>query len=261
MLSHSLTKVPVSRKEICTHINDTKYIMSIFISELRQITDIRVLIEDFPQNKDQYNYFIHNCKSFEKIIFLNADNSSCLERLNKIPLDHPNYIPSSCLNKLLYEFEQKNDFLEFLKKNSNFVEIDVNNHKNLTIKHMIKKLQPYCAYIDVPQEGYAKDELFNKLKKKYGYKEIYLPKIIENAIKRNIIQKKEGGDYSLDLKINLIRKFIFSKKKKKDMRDYSLELKINLIRKLIFCEKNKKLLLSSFPTNMSELTAFENHIC
>ena len=226
----------LSRKEICTHINDTKYIMSIFISELRQITDIRVLIEDFPQNKEQYNYFIHNCKSFEKIIFLNADNSSCLERLNKIPLDHPNYIPSSCLNKLLYEFEQKNDFLEFLKKNSNFVEIDVNNHKNVTIKHMIKKLQPYCAYIDVPQEGYAKDELFNKLSEKYGYKEIYLPKIIENAIKRNIIQKKEGGDYSLDLKINLIRKFIFS-------------------------EKNKKLILSSFPTNMPELTALENHIC
>ena len=226
----------LSRKDICNHINDTKYIMSIFISELRQMTDIRVLIEDFPQNKEQYNYFIHNCKSFEKIIYLNANNSSCLERLNKIPLDHPNYISSSCLNKLLYEFEQKNDFLDFLKKNSQFVEIDVNNHKILTIKHMIQKLQPYCAYIDVPQEGYAKDELFNKLSEKYGYKEINLPKIIENAIKRNIIEKKDRTDYSLDLKINLIRK-------------------------LIFCEKNKKLILSSFPTNMQELRAFENHIC
>jgi len=226
----------LSRKDISNHINDNKYIVSSFINELRQMTDIRVLIEDFPQNKEQYTYFIHNCKPFEKIIFLNANNSSCLERLNRIPLDHPNYISSSCLNKLLYEFEQKNNFFDFLKKNSNFVEIDVNNHKILTIKHMIKQLQPYCAYIDVPQEGYAKEELFNKLNEKYGYKEIYLPNIIENAIKRNIIQKNERGDYSLDLKINLIRKLIYS-------------------------EKNKKIILSSFPKNMQELTAFENHIC
>ena len=226
----------LSRKDICSHINDTKYIMTIFINELREMNDIRVLIEDFPKNKEQYSFFINNCKPFEKIIFLKADNASCLERLNKIPLDHPNYIPCSNLNKLLYEFEQKSNFFEFLRKNSQFVEIDVNNHKILTIKHMIKKIQPYCAYVEVPQEGYAKEELFNKLSEKYGYKEIYLPKIIENAIKRNIIQKNERGDYSL-------------------------ELKINLVRKLIYNEKNKKLILSSFPSNMIELTAFENHIC
>ena len=223
----------LSRKDISNHINDTKYIVSSFINELREMTDIRVLIEDFPQNKDQYSFFINNCKPFEKIIFLKADNSSCLERLNKIPLDHPNYIPCSSLNKLLYEFEQKTAFFEFLRKNSQFVEVDVNNHKVLTIKHMIKQLQPYCAYIDVPQEGNAKEDLFNKLSEKYGYKEVNLPKIIENALKRNIIQK---GDYSLDLKINLVRKLIFS-------------------------EKNKKLILSTFPANMQELNAFENHIC
>ena len=226
----------LSRKDICSHINDTKYILTTFINELRQMTDIRVLIEDFPQNKDQYSYFINNCKPFEKIIFLKADNASCLERLNKIPLDHSNYITCSSLNKLLYEFEQKKDFFEFLRNNSQFVEINVNNHKILTIKHMIKKIQPYCAYIDVPQEGYAKEELFNKLTEKYGYKEINLPKIIENAIKRNIIKKSERGDYTLDLKINLIRKLIFS-------------------------EKNKKLILSSFPSNMVELRALENKIC
>ena len=226
----------LSRKDISNHINDNKYIVSTFINELREMNDIRVLIEDFPQNKEQYSYFINNCKPFEKIIFLKANNSSCLERLNKLPLEHPNYISCSELNKLLYEFEQKNDFLEFLKKNSQFVEIDVNNHKILTIKNMIKKIQPYCAYIDVPQEGNAKEELFNKLIEKYGYKEINLPKIIENAVLRNIIEKKEKGDYSLDLKICLIRKLIFS-------------------------EKNKKLILSSFPTNMEELRSFENHIC
>ena len=226
----------LQKPEIAKKINDTQYIVSKFISELRETRDIRVLIEDFPQNKQQYVYFINNCKPFEKIIFLKADNASCLERLNRIPLDDPNYISSSELNKFLYEFEQKSDFYEFLKNNSKFDEIDVNNHKILTIKHMIKQLQPYCAYIEAQPDNNSKEDLFNKLNEKYGYKEILLPKIIENAISRKIIEKSEKDEYSLDLKIKLIRSLLFS-------------------------EKNKKLILNSFPTNMEELTAFEENLC
>ena len=226
----------LNTKDIKKNINDNKYIMDKFIELLRSLRDIRILIEDFPQNKEQYSFFVNNCKTFEKIIFLNADNSSCLQRLNKIPLDHPNYIPSSALNKLLYEFEKKKDFFEFLKKNGNFVEIDVNNHKILTIKQMIKKIQPYCAYIEMAQEGNAKEELFNKLEEKYGYKEINMQKIIENAIKRNMLIKNELGIYTL-------------------------EEKINLIRNLIFGEKFKKIVLSTFPNTIQELTSFENNIC
>ena len=216
-------------------LEDAEFVVSKFISELREMHDLRVLIEDFPQNKEQYLYFINNCKPFEKIIFLNADNASCLERLNKIPLDDPNCISSSDLNKLLYEFEQKKPFYEFLKSDSKVEEVNVNNHKILTIKQMVKQLQPYCAYIESQQDS-AKEELINKLSDKYGYKEIFLPKIIENAIKRKFIEKSEDNDYSL-------------------------ELKIKLIRSLVFSEKNKKLILSSFPTNMQELREFENNLC
>ena len=226
----------LKKPEIKKKINDVEFVVSKFISELREMRDIRVLIEDFPQNKEQYSYFINNCKPFEKILFLKAENASCLERLNKIPLDDSNYISSSELNKLLYEFEQKKTFYEFLKNNSKVEEINVNNHKILTIKQMVKQIQPYCAYIETQPESNAKEELFNRLSEKYGYKEILLPKIIENAIKRKIIEKSENDEYSL-------------------------ELKIKLIRSLIFSEKNKKLILNSFPVTMEELTAFENGIC
>ena len=225
----------IKRPEIAKKVKDAEFVVSKFISELREMHDLRVLIEDFPQNKEQYLYFINNCKPFEKIIFLNADNASCLERLNKIPLDDPNYISSSELNKLLYEFEQKKPFYEFLKGDSKVEEVNVNNHKILTIKQMVKQLQPYCAYIESQQDS-AKEELINKLSDKYGYKEILLPKIIENAIKRKIIEKSENNEYSL-------------------------ELKIKLIRSLVCSEKNKKLILSSFPTNMEELREFENNLC
>ena len=71
----------LKKPEINKKINNVQFVVSKFISELREMRDIRVLIEDFPQNKEQYSYFINNCKPFEKIIFLQADNASCLERL------------------------------------------------------------------------------------------------------------------------------------------------------------------------------------
>jgi len=39
---------------------------------------------------------------------------------------------------------KKKNFYDFLKKDSNVEEIDVNNHKILTIKRMVQQLQPYC---------------------------------------------------------------------------------------------------------------------
>ena len=67
---------------------------------------------------------------------------------------------------MLFQFEQKNIFIDFLKQKANLLEIDVNSHKNLTIERMMKKIQPYIAYIQVEDDisNESKDELFNKLK-------------------------------------------------------------------------------------------------
>ena len=201
--------------------------------------NLRVLIEDFPQNKEQFTYFINNCKNFEKIYYLNADNSSCLERLNSIPLNDPNYTDSSVLNEMLYEFENKKTFHELLKKKTNLQEIDVNNHLILTKKKFIKQIQPYCAYIEVENEATnsaQKEELFNKLKEKYNFYEIQIDKIIENAILRKIINKNSE-------------------------EELSLEEKIKLIRQLLFREGNNKIILNSFPKNMDECELFQKNLC
>ena len=226
----------LKREDISKRLNDNEFVVTSFINYLRKMRELRVLVEDFPQNKEQYIYFVNNCKEFEKIIFLQADNSTCLERLNKIPLNDKNYIKSSELNKLLYEFEQKKDFFDFLKKKAKFDEVNVNNHKILIVKRMVKQLQPYCAFIETQGDSNAKEELFSKLHEKYGYKEISLVKIIEKAILRKIIEKNENNDYSLEQKIKLIRPILYS-------------------------EGNKKLILNTFPTDMNELTAFEENLC
>ena len=228
----------LEEKDIKERKNETEYVINNFILKLRKIQDFRVLIEDFPQNKEQYIYFINNCRPLETIYYLNAENSSCLERLKNIPLDDPNYTDCSKLDTMLYDFEQKKDFIQFLQKKSNFLEIDVNSHKILTITKMMKNIQPYIAYIqvenDISQEN--KDELFNKLKNKYNFYEIVISDLISNAKKRNILCDKP-------------------------IEEISIEEKINLIKKILYQENHKKIILNTFPLTVEELNKFESSLC
>ena len=222
-------------KELAKRKNENEFIVTKLINKLRQMRTIRILIEDFPQNKEQYKYFVNNCKNFEKIYYLDADNSSCLERLNDISLDDPNYTDSSTLSELLYKFEQKKDFYEYLKQNSKVEEINVNNHLILTIKQMMKQIQPYCAYIEIDEDNSEKkNELFEKLKNNYKFYEIEINKIIENAKIRKIIENDT---------------------------ELSLEDKIKLIRPLIFREECNKIILNSFPSDINESNEFESNVC
>ena len=110
---------PTKKKNQIKSEKENEYIVNKLILKLRQMRHIRVLIEDFPQNKEQYIYFCNNCKKFQKIYYLDADNSTCLERQNRLCYEHPNYIDSSKLSVLLHQFEQKKSFYDFLKSNIN----------------------------------------------------------------------------------------------------------------------------------------------
>ena len=225
----------INSKELSKRKNENEFIVSKLIIKLRHMRTIRILIEDFPQNKEQYIYFVNNCKNFEKIYYLDADNSSCLQRLNEICLEDSNYTDSSTLSELLYKFEQKKDFYTYLKQNSKLEEINVNNHLVLTVKQMMKQIQPYCAYIEVDENNSEKkNELFEKLKSNYNFFEIEINKIIENAKIRKIIDK--------DSKL-------------------TLEDKIKLIRPLVFREDCCRIILNSFPSDLNESNAFESNLC
>ena len=214
---------------------ENEIIVNKLILKLRQMRTLRILIEDFPQNKEQYIYFCNNCKKFQKIYYLDAENSTCLERLNRIPFGDPNYTDSSKLSEMLYQFEQKKTFYDFLKKNAKVEEINVNNHLVLTITQMMKQVQPYIAYIDFDEESInKKEELFDKLKSKYNFCLVDIDKIIANAKTRKLI------DANAEL---------------------SLEEKINLIRPIIFREECSRIILNTFPSCLNESIAFENKLC
>ena len=223
---------------IANRINENNYVISQFILKLRKMRDIRVLIENFPQNQEQYGYFVNNCKNIEKIYYLNAEDSSCLERANKIKEGDCNYTDCSTLENLLFEFNQKKPFIDFLRKKTKVQDINVNSHEILTIDRMIKQIQPYCAfvYIDGGDEK-IKEEVFNKLKEKYNFIELVIKDIVENANKRKIIYPE------------------------KKCEELSLDEKIKLIKPLLFKEGCEKVLLNTFPLTMEELSAFEDNLC
>ncbi len=226
--------------DIIKRKNENEFVVNKLILKLRTIQRHKILIEDFPQNKEQYTYFVNNCKPFKTIYFLKADNSSCFERVNKIALDDPNYTECSKLDKMLMEFDNKKPFIDFLKKNTSVVEIDVNNHINLTIERMLQKIQPYCVFFANDVDDESKNALFNKLKTDYKFSEISLTEIISNAIKRKILENPSGAPPE---NLNL-----------------TLEQKINLIRPLLYREDCKNIILNSFPSNIEELTEFENKL-
>ena len=229
-----IKNLPNKKKQIISE-KENELIVNKLILKLRQMRNIRVLIEDFPQNKEQYIYFCNNCKKFQKIYYLEADNSTCLGRQNRLNYEDPNYIDSSKLSELLHEFEQKKVFYDFLKSNAKIEEINVNNHLILTIKQLMKQIQPYIAFIDFDEENLPKkDELFQKLISQYKFYLLDINKIIQNAKIRKLIN--ENAELTLDEKINLIRPIIFR-------------------------EECDKIILNNFPNDLNESQAFENKLC
>ena len=229
-----IKNLPNKKKQIISE-KENELIVNKLILKLRQMRNIRVLIEDFPQNKEQYIYFCNNCKKFQKIYYLEADNSTCLGRQNRLNYEDPNYIDSSKLSELLHEFEQKKVFYDFLKSNAKVEEINVNNHLILTIKQLMKQIQPYLAFIDFDEENLPKkDELFQKLISQYKFYLLDINKIIQNAKIRKLINENA---------------------------ELTLEEKINLIRPIIFREECDKIILNNFPNDLNESQAFENKLC
>ena len=226
----------LKEKEIAKKANDSDFVVASFIKKLRNLQYQRVLIENFPQNKEQYSYFVNNCKPFETIYYLNANNSSCLERLNALTISDQNYTDCASLNKMLNAFEKNKSFIDFLRKKTKVMDIDVNTHKCLTIDRMVKQIQPHCVIVKVNQSlEEAKKNIIEKLTTNYQYEIIDINEVIEHGKKRNI---------KIALNDNL-----------------SIEDKIELIRPILYRENSTKFILENFPSTVEELEKFENSLC
>ena len=91
------------------------------------------------------------------------------------------------MNKMLNAFEKNKSFIDFLRKKTKVMDIDVNTHKCLTIDRMVKQIQPHCVIVKVNQSlEEAKKNIIEKLTTNYQYEIIDINEVIEHGKKRNI---------------------------------------------------------------------------
>jgi adenylate kinase family enzyme len=227
--------------------NDDLFVISSLAARLREEDSSRVILEDFPLKKEHFSLFVKNCKPFEKIFYLNINDYEANERMKKIGYNHPNYIGSSELNKRLFEFTKQKYLIEYLRKQANLAEINVNNHLKLVTDELVKNVQPTILLIknDPTDESSLKTNnyLTNHFTQKLGFEIINVKELINENVSRFTLQGREIHNY---LKDNL---------------EIPYHLIFETIKPVLFKESNNKYILQGYPNNSEFINQFESAIC
>jgi adenylate kinase family enzyme len=235
--------------QIAKKINDDEFVINQFINRLREEESKKVLVEGFPMKKEYYTIFVQNCKNFKKIFYLNVSNNEASERMRKLGIHHTDFIGCSELNKALTEFENKNSYLDFLRKKcgKNFLELNVNKVFKLVVEDLIQKIAPNVLIFNSGDaNGKAvKENLVNYFMEKLGYQFIDVEKILKEYSSRN----HELG--------NLIEDAYG----KRTGTGVSNSLKIEALKPILFNEKNDKFILVNYPDSQESIKEFEEKIC
>lgn len=253
MLSQRMSLKKIDYKEfinsesISKKKNDDHFVLNALINQLRQEESPRVLIEDFPLKKESCNYFVKNCKQFERVFYLNLDDSNASERMNKLGFTHPSYIGCSELNNQLFDFESKKDVVEFLRQKTKMTEVNVNNHINLVFDNLLSHIAPSVLLFSHNKKEEnsltSMNELIEYFTTTLSYEIVNIHDVIHENIKRHT---------GLGQKIEQFQN---------DLQNVPLELILESLKPVLFKEKNNKYILLNFPKIQDEISQFETHIC
>ena len=78
-----------------------------FINYLSKILSPRVAIKNFPQNIFQAKFFLRNGTVPSNVFSLQCSKDICQERMIDLGEDHPQYVASSILSKMIKEYHDK----------------------------------------------------------------------------------------------------------------------------------------------------------
>lgn len=226
---------------------DPEFVIKQFINRLREEEEKRVIIEDFPMNKEYFTIFVQNCKNIKKIYYLNSDNNECSERMRKLGINHKNYIGCSELNKFLTDFENKKTHIDYLKKKNaeNFIEINVNKTFKLVVEDLMSIISPNILIFHHDSTGTdMKNNLLEYFNVKRNYQIIDVAEVLQEYIERN---HPLGKEIEESLKIG---------NKKIPNR-----LKIECLKPILFNEKNNNFILVNYPEKQEDIIEFEENVC
>jgi len=215
---------------------DTEFVINFFLKLGREGQNRRVIIEDFPANKEFLNLFVKNGKEIRKIIYLDADNQVCSERMRALGKDHKGYIGCAQLNKEISEFERNKDLLEYYKKKTELIEVNADSNLDIVMKNLMKSLQPSLLIFSSDDSSKnLKTDIMNVFVKDHGYEILNVSDIINESIQR-------GTEFGLKLKSY-----------SENMTHIPNNLIIELLKAIIFKEANNKYILVNYPRNSTDV--------
>ncbi len=122
---------------------DDQVITQALIKSMRTQIHSRILIEDFPQNEFQANFFFKNCTSPNKVFYVKCSKDTCQERMLELGKDHPYYLSSGILNKKIKKFHDSG-VANYLSNyvGTEFKTIDSEQTFQNTFKQMYQAIEP-----------------------------------------------------------------------------------------------------------------------
>ena len=132
----------LARPEIKKRINDDEWVMNNFLNLLRQESNRKVLIENFPLTENQYKLFIKNGKPIKKVFVFNTEDHIASERMMQLSKESPNFVGCTKLKEDLDAWKISNP-TSFLKKVPGLIkEFDLNNHLTLDFNEIVNQIKP-----------------------------------------------------------------------------------------------------------------------
>lgn len=227
--------------------NDDLFVITSLASRLREEDSPRVILEDFPMKKEYFSLFVKNCKQFEKIFYLNVDDNESSERMRKMGPNHPNYIGCSELNKKLFHFGKHQELLDYLRKQTNLAEINVNNHLKLVTETVIDNVQPAILLINNDKSDVSSDkikiDLLNHLTDKVGFEIVNVNELIDGNVSRYTTAGRQIEKYQ------------------KENKKIPFNLIFEAIKPVLFKEINNKYILENYPNDPEFINQFEANVC
>ena len=157
--------------EITRKKQDDQYVIIELINRLRQSNSRRVMIENFPQNENQYKIFISNAKKIKNIFYLKTEDYICSERMIAFGKDNENYIGSSKLREEIDRFNSFNAAIFLGKVPSLIREFEMNNYFKIDIRNFMNQIKPKILMIGNDQECLdLKNRIVDHYIQKEGFK-------------------------------------------------------------------------------------------
>ena len=155
------------------------------IKHLVNVTASRVLIEDFPQNETQAKLFLKNCIPPTNVFYLKCTKDTCQARMLEWGKNHPDYIASGLLSKLIKEFNDSSmKLVPFLKSNTSFHEIDTEQPFDISFRQMCKIVEPVVILLRSPSEDYTLNRSYWSKLQGYGFKYCNPKYLIDHEMQR-----------------------------------------------------------------------------